>query len=26
VAAFLDEHPAPVVPDRLLDPDFIPEP
>ena len=26
VAAFLDEHPAPFVPDRLLDPDFVPEP
>ena len=25
VAAFLDEHPAPIVPDRLLDPDFVPE-
>jgi pimeloyl-ACP methyl ester carboxylesterase len=26
VEAFLDEHPAPSIPDRLLDPDFIPEP
>jgi proline iminopeptidase len=26
VAAFLEEHPAPSIPDRLLDPDFIPEP
>jgi pimeloyl-ACP methyl ester carboxylesterase len=26
VATFLDEHPAPSIPDRLLDPDFIPEP
>jgi proline iminopeptidase len=26
VADFLGEHPAPSVPDRLLDPDFTPEP
>jgi pimeloyl-ACP methyl ester carboxylesterase len=26
VAAFLAEHPAPSIPDRLLDSDFIPEP
>lgn len=26
VAGFLDEHPASIVPDRLLDPDFVPEP
>jgi pimeloyl-ACP methyl ester carboxylesterase len=26
VAAFLEEHPAPSIPDRRLDPDFIPEP
>ena len=26
VAAFLEEHPAPSIPDRLLDPAFIPEP
>jgi proline iminopeptidase len=26
VSAFLDAHPAPSIPDRLLDPDFIPEP
>jgi len=26
VADFLEEHPAPTIPDRLLDPDFVPEP
>jgi proline iminopeptidase len=26
VSDFLEEHPAPTIPDRLLDPDFVPEP